>query len=218
MRWLVEVSRVSDGSPTERYCIDARRWQSALQEVRRLRGDEGPLPKLTIELLDAGYRAVDPELKVRYIVSEAPADMPVTVGAQVRHSTQPPPADGNGSVALPVAKAPLAVGGVAATPSIAAPTSPSVPVGASHASDPPGLIAAQIIRQRDESPTPQSPIHYREIALAVRPGASKDGVEALLRARLEQARTSLDAGEAQQYVQIAVFDHMFVKRPVRPPV
>ena len=121
MRWLVEVSRVSDGSPTERYCIDARRWQSALQEVRRLRGDEGPLPKLTIELLDAGYRAVDPELKVRYIVSEAPPDMPVTAGAQVRHSTQPPPADSNGGVALPAAKAPFAVRGVAAAPSIPAP-------------------------------------------------------------------------------------------------
>src|SRR5262245_14454059 len=107
MRWLVEVSRVSDGSSTERYCIDARRWQSALQEVRRLRGDEGPLPKLTIELLDAGYRAVDPELKVRYIVTEAPADMPVTAGAQVRHSTQPPPADASAaSVIPPAAKAP----------------------------------------------------------------------------------------------------------------
>ena len=219
MRWLVEVSRVSDGSPTERYCIDARRWQSALQEVRRLRGDEGPLPKLTIELLDAGYRAVDPELKVRYIVSEAPADMPVTAGAQVRHSTQPPPAEGNGSVALPVAKTPSAVRGAAATPSIPASAAPSVPVSVSHAPEPlPGLIAAQIIRQRDESPTSERPIHYREIALAVRPGASRDGVEALMRARLEQARTSLDAGEAQQYVQIAVFDHMFVKRPVRPPV
>lgn len=224
MRWLVEVSRVSDGSSTERYCIDARRWQSALQEVRRLRGDEGPLPKLTIELLDAGYRAIDPELKVRYVVSEAPADMPVTAGAQVRHSTQPPPADGT----LGVAKVPSPAKSPAiSTPPEAdakkplspAPRSPSVPAGSALPSDAPGgLPAAQVIRQRDASPTADSPIHYRELALAVRPGVGKDAVDALMRARLDQARTSLNAGDAQQYVQIAVFDHMFVKRPVRPPI
>jgi hypothetical protein len=226
MRWLVEVSRVSDGSPSERYCIDARRWQSALQEVRRLRGDEGPLPKLTIELLDSGYRAIDPELKVRYVVTEAPADMPVTVGAQVRHSTQPPPdvtrvssAPSANRSAVPAAKGTTAsvppVASVSAAPAVT--TSNSI-AAASVSEAPGGLVAAQVIRQRDESPTGDRPIHYRELALAVRPGTTKDGVEALLRARLEQARSSLNAGEAQQYVQIAVFDHMFVKRPVRPPI
>src|SRR6185369_1964977 len=50
MHWLVEVSRVGDTVASARYCIEARRWQSALQEARRLRGDPGALPKLTIEL------------------------------------------------------------------------------------------------------------------------------------------------------------------------
>jgi hypothetical protein len=39
-----------------------------------------------------------------------------------------------------------------------------------------------------------------------------------MRARLEQVRSTVNAGEAQTYIQIAVFDHMFVKRPVRSPV
>src|SRR5262245_25001263 len=164
MRWLVEVSRVSDGSATERYCIDARRWQSALQEVRRLRGDEGPLPKLTIELLDAGYRAIDPELKIRYVVSEAPADMPVTAGAQVRHSTQPPPEDV--AAALAKAPAPAKTPAISTAPaadaikaSVPAPGagSPSVPAGSHAPSEAPaGLPPAQVIRQRDESPTGES--------------------------------------------------------------
>ena len=188
-----------------------------------MRGDEGPLPKLTIELLDAGYRAVDPELKVRYIVTEAPADMAVTSGAQVRHSTQPPPGDDRGASVVPPAAKPVALVAAGAeptvTPSIPAKVSPSVPVAATHVSETPaGALAAQVIRQRDESPTAESPIHYRELALAVRTGATKDSIEALMRARLEQARASLNVGDAQQYVQIAVFDHMFVKRPVRPPV
>ncbi len=225
MRWLVEVSRVSDGSSTEQYCIDARRWQSALQEVRRLRGDEGPLPKLTIELLDAGYRAIDPELKVRYVVSEAPADMAVTAGAQVRHSTQPPPGEGGGASVPAPPKAPATSTAPAAAPAAKATASEvptataSVPAGAAIPSDAPGgQLAAQVIRQRDESPTAESPIHYRELALAVRPGVPKESVESLMRARLDQAQTSLNLGDAQQYVQIAVFDHMFVKRPVRPPI
>ena len=224
MRWLVEVSRVSDGSSSERYCIDARRWQSALQEVRRLRGDEGPLPKLTIELLDSGYRAIDPELKVRYVVTEAPADMAVTAGAQVRHSTQPPPGEDAKAGILSSLKATAAAAPAAdapkASPSLTPAATPSVPAGSAPAPDgsTPLLLPAQVIRQRDESPTAESPIHFRELALAVKPGAPQDGVEALLRARLEQARTNLNVGDAQQYIQIAVFDHMFVKRPVRAPI
>jgi hypothetical protein len=93
MHWLVEVSRVGDTAPSERYCIDARRWQSALQEARRMRGDSGALPKLTIELTDNGYRAIDPELKVRYLVSEAPPGMPLTDGARAILSTHPPPVE-----------------------------------------------------------------------------------------------------------------------------
>jgi len=93
MHWLVEVSHVGEEAASERYCIDARRWQSALQEARRLRGDSGALPKLTIELLDHGYRAVDPALKVRYLVREAPADMPLTEGAQVSLTVRPPGVD-----------------------------------------------------------------------------------------------------------------------------
>jgi hypothetical protein len=224
MRWLVEVSRVSDGSSSERYCIDARRWQSALQEVRRLRGDEGPLPKLTIELLDTGYRAIDPELKVRYVVSEAPVDMPTSAGAQVRHTVEPPAGEAATTGVPAPAKAPApstgpAVDSIKATPSQAPAASQSVPAASPTPSDAPGgALTAQVIRQRDESPTAESPIHYRELALAVRPGAPKESVEALMRVRLEQVQASLNATDAQHYVQIAVFDHMFVKRPVRAPI
>jgi len=202
MHWLVEVSHVGEETASERYCIDARRWQSALQEARRLRGDSGALPKLTIELLDHGYRAVDPALKVRYVVREAPADMPLTEGAQVSLTVRPPGVDS----VMPV------VDKLAAT-------QPSVPPGRESVAPPrasTSVIPAQIIRNRDEQPA-GDPIAYREIALSVRPGASVAEVEALLHARLEEAKNSMPAG-AKRYVQIAVFDHMFVKRPVRPPL
>src|SRR5262245_8359309 len=74
MRWFIEVSRVGDDTPIDKYCLEAKQWQAALQEARKLRGDAGPLSKFSIELLDNGYRAVDPSQQIRYVVSKAPGD------------------------------------------------------------------------------------------------------------------------------------------------
>jgi hypothetical protein len=229
MRWLVEVSHVGDMAASERYCIEAKRWQAALQEARRLRGDAGALPKLTIELLDQGYRAVDPALKIRYVVTEAPAGTQLTEGAQALLTTYPPPAvsESQAPSSKPVNLKPPSV----RPPSLSAPPpavrpspTPAVPSASSY---PPATLAsprplygpftAQVIRQREEHASASSPIEYRELALAVRPGSSREDVKGLLEARLEEIRTDL-TNATQRYVQIAVFDHSFVKRPVRPPI
>ena len=34
MRWFVEVSRVGENSSDEKYCVEAKQWQAALQEAR----------------------------------------------------------------------------------------------------------------------------------------------------------------------------------------
>lgn len=260
MHWLVEVSRVGDTVPSERYCIDARRWQSALQEARRLRGDAGALPKLTIELTDNGYRAVDPALKVRYLVTEAPPGTPLTDGARAILSTAPPPAVESNAPKSPSVPAPAAAvtsaappaavpappAPVAAPPAVAAPlpvaaARPSVsnvapaaapaftaasaapvesvpPAGTpSSVPPPPPLPSTQVIRQREERPTDANPIAYRELALAVKAGVSRSEVEAVLRKKLDEVRAMLPE-ETRRYVQLAVFDHVFVKRPVRPPL
>ena len=78
MRWFVEVSRVGENGVADEYCVEAKQWQAALQEARKLRGDTGALSKFSIELLDRGYRAVDPSLKLRYLINEAPPDAPLT--------------------------------------------------------------------------------------------------------------------------------------------
>jgi hypothetical protein len=224
MRWLVEVSRVGDTAASERYCIEAKRWQAALQEARRLRGDSGALPKLTIELLDQGYRAVDPALKVRYVVTEAPPGLPLTEGAQALLTTYPPPPAGQSQApaAAPSASVPppAPASSRAATPSY-------TPVPALSSSLPPATLASprpsagplttQVIRQREERPTATNPIEYREIAFAVRPGGTQAELAALLNARFEEVRSGL-SGDYKRYVQLAIFDHVFVKRPVRPPL
>src|SRR5689334_8485260 len=84
MRWFVEVSRVGDSTLAEKYCVEAKQWQAALQEARKLRGDSGPLSKFSIELLDDGYRAVDPKLKLRFVVAKAPQDAELSTESAVR--------------------------------------------------------------------------------------------------------------------------------------
>jgi GAF domain-containing protein len=75
MRWFVEISPLgkSKGDATK-LCVEASEWQSALQQTRALRGDEGPISGFSIELLDDGYRAVDPGARLKYLVRKAPED------------------------------------------------------------------------------------------------------------------------------------------------
>jgi hypothetical protein len=77
MRWLVEVTSIgkTDKQP---YCVEADSWQRALQSARALRGDTGPMSGFSIELLDVGYRAVDPMARLVYVVNRAADDAPIT--------------------------------------------------------------------------------------------------------------------------------------------
>jgi hypothetical protein len=84
MRWFVEISSLGAGGsapPPVMLCVEAPQWQPALQKARALRGDEGALSNFSIELLDDGYRAIDPSKRLRYVVRKAPADTPLSPGA-----------------------------------------------------------------------------------------------------------------------------------------
>lgn len=79
MRWFVEISAlgVKPGSTTT-LCVEAPQWQPALQKARALRGDEGPLGNFSIELLEDGFRAIDPVSRLRYLVKRAPENAALT--------------------------------------------------------------------------------------------------------------------------------------------
>ncbi len=59
-----------------------KQWQPALQEALQKLRRHGRAVQVSIELLDRGYRAVDPPLKLRYLINEAPADAPLTGSAE----------------------------------------------------------------------------------------------------------------------------------------
>ncbi|MDB4938059.1 MAG: putative stage sporulation protein, partial [Labilithrix sp.] len=119
MRWLVEVSSLGK-TDTNKFCVEAESWQRALQAARSLRGEEGPMSGFSIELLEEGYRAVDPLARVRFVVKKAPDDMPIT----------PMPAKEPKGGTAPTAS-------VAAKPSSAKPSPAAIAALAALASQPP---------------------------------------------------------------------------------
>jgi GAF domain len=267
MRWFVEVSRVGESSIAEKYCVEAKQWQAALQEARKLRGDSGALSKFSIELLDRGYRAVDPALKLRYLINEAPADAPLSeetpdgassgkqrvadpVSPTTSFATSPPPASfpttslpslsptgSLGSAPRPNSVSPPRPNSVAprvsAAPSLApraqqllvphdpVPPAPVLP-GASLPPIPEPIRTEvpvfELVRQRAEEPRAESPITYRELAFAVQPGATRAQVEALLHDRYQATLATIEDRPPGKFVQLAVFDHVFKRRPERPPL
>jgi hypothetical protein len=77
---------------------------------------------------------------------------------------------------------------------------------------------ATVLRKRQEEPTPESPIIYREVAYLVDSGVTRGSVESLLWASFNALSRELANRPGQKFVQLAVFDHQFDKRPERPPL
>ena len=77
MRWLVEVTPMGKAD-SQNYCLDADSWQKALELVRTARRETPGMAGFSIELLEAGYRAVDPMARLRFVVKPAPAGMELT--------------------------------------------------------------------------------------------------------------------------------------------
>lgn len=269
MRWYIEVSGVGDTAEPQKLCLEASAWQGALQEVRKQRGDTGPVSKLSIEAVRDGYRATDLKARVRYVVSKAPADAPLQNGANGVHKSVAPA----GASAAPASAAPAPV--VAAAPAApaapadsaprpsAGPPRPSVPVSApptEKMSGPPAATVApvaaaapapvpapapalvpeaaavdesrttqlsveaaelpdfEVVRKRAEEVSDDSPITYREFAYAVKAETTPESAKVLLWARFKEVQASIADKPPGKYVQLAVFDHTFERKPLRAPV
>lgn len=347
MRWLVEVTSIGK-SDTQSFCIDADSWQKALQSTRSQRGDSSPMSGFSIELLEDGYRAVDPLARLRYVVRRAPDDAALTaapaapaapapvpapvpssaptrpvvdpqilpastipdlvaaapINSDIEPESKPPaplpPAPtssspGAGGPPRPAPKskaatlafsskgaaelveqavtaanaktanAPAAPASNGTTtksvpppaPAAAKPQTPQAPavqpapkppvptapapVPAQQAPQavqagpidqrisavPPTQPAAQapapapgprVLLSREQDPTAQSPLSYREYAYWVAPGTSEPDAEALLRAELERVKQRLASVKAGKLVNLAAFDVEFQGKPPVAPI
>ncbi len=236
MRWFVEVSPAGDSSQNTRYCIEAKQWQAALQETRKQLGDSGPLSKFAIELLDNGYRAVDPVNKTRFVVAKAPDDAELTpaCNGNVIAQAKPaqalvlPPIDGDDTAEKPPSAAAAskpAQAAAEAQPQAAAEAQPQAPATTAQPAAQAEASAAaaelpdyQVVRKRAEDPSERTPITYREFAYAVRPDTSPEAATALIISRFREVSSSLATRPPGKFVQLAVFDHVFEERPASKPL
>src|SRR5436190_20409557 len=98
MRWVVEVTAIGK-TDLQKFVVEAESWQRALQAARAQRGEEGPMSGFSIELLEEGYRAVDPVARTRFVVKRTPDDTPIT--APPAKGAAPAPATGGGKKSVP---------------------------------------------------------------------------------------------------------------------
>ncbi len=150
----------------------------------------------------------------------------VTIPADAVAAPPPPPV---AEIAVPAPIAPIVTLAETQLPSDARP--PSVPdisssPFAAPQAPPPALMNGaaasfattyEIFRTREEVPTNDNPIAYRELALATSPGVTREAAELLILSAFDEAKRTLPAAGGR-YVQIALFDHRFEKRPERAPL
>src|SRR6188472_2202683 len=96
MRWFVEVASSTQKEAPEQWVVEATQWQPALQAARTLRGEAGEMVGFSIELLEDGFRAIDPATFVRYVVRRAPDGTPIS-----RPLSRPPPAHASNGGSVP---------------------------------------------------------------------------------------------------------------------
>jgi putative methionine-R-sulfoxide reductase with GAF domain len=131
MRWFVEVaSSSSQSEASEKWVVEASQWQPALQAARSLRGEAAEMSGFSIELLEDGFRAVDPTTFVRYVVRRAPDGTPIS---NPRSKPPPAPAQQNGGTS----SAPAAPGTGEAPVTKAARIAAMLDIGAGKPSKPP---------------------------------------------------------------------------------
>ncbi|AUX20119.1 uncharacterized protein SOCEGT47_005820 [Sorangium cellulosum] len=228
MRWFVEISSPGQNAqPSRKLCVEAPQWQPALQRARALRGDDGPLSNFSVDLLESGYRAIDPVTRVRYVVQRAPDNAALTDGAEPPAGA-PPSAAASPNAAEAEAPLPrkrpvaatvpfISLGAALLVQDLAGAAQQPEP-GAAAAPEPSALPPFELVSQREENPSERSPLTYRELVYAVAPGTPRELVKALLIARLDEARQRIDDARPGKFVHIAVFDHVFKERPQRGPL
>src|ERR1700683_1314308 len=115
MRWHVEVTSM-DSADTQSVVVEAESWQKALHAARVARGDAGPISGFSIELLDEGYRAVDPLARRRYGGKREGEGPPPT----------PPPSPAPSAAAAPAPAPAVPAQPIAAQAAQPAPAAPAV--------------------------------------------------------------------------------------------
>ncbi|WP_394821948.1 GAF domain-containing protein [Pendulispora albinea] len=226
MRFFVHVTPIGKVD-TQSYCVEADSWQKALQSARTLRKEEAPISGFSIELTDdGGCRAVDPAARLRYVVKKAPDTAMLSVPSETIATLSASPSNAKSSVAS----------GDVARNNAGARTIPYGTTGAVAVRTEPGLShhqmplptqtnavnhadgEPQVLYRREQEPTEESPLLYREDVYVMPEGTTEAQAEKYLRAQFLTIKAVLASSKPGKYVNLAVFDRAFEGRPTAAPL
>ncbi|MDH5492092.1 MAG: GAF domain-containing protein, partial [Myxococcales bacterium] len=77
---------------------------------------------------------------------------------------------------------------------------------------------SRLLHRRDEEPSAENPLRYRERSYAAAEGLSRDEAKAILEERLREVQKELSGVSKGKFVKLALFDHEWDSVPRRPPI
>lgn len=237
--WEMTVTSFSSETVLASAKVEGVNWMVALGAARRVIGEDGGVPagaSCTVTA-DGGVRVQDPVSQRTYQlrpmgageektlpeasqVSPEPSQMSYGSTPVAGRSAQDIARDGVTTVTSPAAatrtpsssyRPPAPTSNRPPTSAVSDPRVPESPLG-----EPPFKL--QPLRARDREPTEQNPVTFRERTYVVPTGTPAPSIELLLRQEFEKIKGSLGSSRSATYVAMAVFDHVWSKKPERPPV
>ena len=177
----------------------------------------------SIDITNDGCKAVDPAKKIRYEVKRTADTTPLTPGGEApppskkRISGGPPrpsPSAAPPKVVVPKPEPTLKVDAPAPAPPAPAPKpalQPAPVVAKTTAAMP--IIIPPIVVSREQEPTADVPLTYREYGFALPSGTTEDAAAHALVQQLQRIQGTLAQAPAGKLVNLAAFDQMFQGRP-----
>ncbi|MEM8607380.1 MAG: GAF domain-containing protein [Myxococcota bacterium] len=218
--WKVLITALGASSSLYEGTVEAPTWLAALQAVRKELGESGGVPAgASCNVSPNGIVMIqDARERRRYQLAPASAPQappgtkrPVPSRPEIR-SVAPSEAR-RAAIANPI---PL----TSSRPPERAPSRPPPSAPPPSSRPPPPELSKKLVlvATREEDPSEQTPLHFRERMYAV-PGPIEAGVaEKLATKLLRDAQKDVEARDGAKFIRIELFNHVWQGKPERPPV
>lgn len=202
-KWRLRVTPLTGNTPLHQLEVEAANWMGALREARKELGEEGGLPTGASCAVapDGTVTILDSEARRKFLLVPATASLRSFEAPRVASS--PKNAAVQKSQAAPAAKK---RGDTVGYEQLAP--------GRRNVS----RRELDLLFTRNEEPTPDNPLSYRERAYVIPPGMSVSEAEAKLRFTLADLQDQLKDSGRGRFINLAAFDHRWVDQPERPPL
>jgi hypothetical protein len=205
-KWRLRVTPLTGNTPLHQLEVEAANWMGALREARKELGEEGGLPT-------GASCAVAPDGTVTILDSEARRKfllVPATSATRAFEApARVPSSPRNAAVQKGATNAPKKRGDTVGYEQLAPHR---------RASSASLRRELDLLFTRNEEPTPDNPLTYRERAYVIPPGMSVSEAEAKLRFTLADLQEQIKASGRGRFINLAAFDHRWVDQPERPPL